>query len=63
MKQYTAREFEKLVIVNGYVFDRSNGSHAIYVKNGDSISFPRGHNVNSCMAKRLIKEHKLVEEK
>ena len=61
MKQYTARQFEILVIKNGYKFSRSNGSHAIYVKLGDSISFPRGHDVSAPMAKRLIKEHKLIE--
>lgn len=41
MKQYTQREFIKVVQRNGYSYSRHNGSHAIYVKEGRHISIPQ----------------------
>lgn len=57
MKQYTQRSFIKIVQKNGYVYNRHNGDHAIYVKEGKHISIP--HKLVSVIARRLIKENKL----
>ena len=58
MKQYTSREFIKIVEKNGFYYDRHNGSHAIYVNDeGRHISIP--HNLECVIARRLIKENNL----
>lgn len=57
MKQYTQREFIRVVKHNGYSYNRHNGDHAIYVKDGRHISIPQ--KLESVIARRLIKEHKL----
>lgn len=57
MKQYTQREFIRIVRNNGYSYNRHNGDHAIYKKNGRHISIP--HRLESVIARRLIKEHEL----
>ena len=58
MKQYTSREFIKIVEKNGFHYDRHNGSHAIYVNDeGRHISIPQ--NLECVIARRLIKENNL----
>lgn len=59
-KEYTPREFVRLLKANGYTYNRSNGDHDIYVNadNGRTISF-KSTDINRMIAKRLIKEHKL----
>lgn len=58
MRQYTLREFIKIVKFNGFWYDRHNGDHAIYVNNkGRHISIPR--NLECVIALRLIKENNL----
>lgn len=58
MRQFTTKEFIKLVERNGFHLDRYSGSHAIYVnKDGRHISIPR--NIESPIARRLIKENNL----
>lgn len=58
MKQYTHREFVKIVKANGFYYNRHNGDHAIYLNNnGRHISIPA--NLNSVIARRLIKENNL----
>ena len=58
MKQYTQREFIKLVVSNGFYYDRHNGDHAIYLNNeGRHISIPK--NLECVIARRLIKENNL----
>lgn len=58
MKQYTSREFIKIVIYNGYRYSRCRGSHYIYVnEQGNHISIPR--NLECVIAQRLIKENNL----
>jgi predicted RNA binding protein YcfA (HicA-like mRNA interferase family) len=58
MRQWTSRDFIKLVQKNGFVHDRTKGSHQIY-RNADGrhISIPR--NLEAPIARRLIKENKL----
>ena len=59
MRQYTSREFIKIVEFNSFYYSRHNGDHAIYVNdNGKHISIPR--NLECVIALRLIKENNLV---
>lgn len=58
MRQYTQREFIKIVKKNGFHFERHSGDHAIYYNNdGRHISIPR--NLKCVIAQRLIKENNL----
>ena len=58
MKQYTQRGFIKLVVSNGFYYDRHNGDHAIYLNNeGRHISIP--YHLECVIARRLIKENNL----
>ena len=58
MRQYTSREFIKIVEFNGFYYDRHNGDHAIYVNDkGRHISIPK--NLECVIARRLIKENNL----
>lgn len=58
MRQYTQREFIRIVERSGFYYDRNNGSHAIYVNSkGKHISIP--HKLECVIARRLIKENNL----
>ena len=58
MKQYTSREFIRIVKKNGFQYSRHNGDHAIYVNDkGRHISIPK--NLECVIARRLIKENNL----
>lgn len=58
MKQYTQKEFIRIVEKNGFHYNRNNGSHAIYTNdNGRHISIPK--NLECVIARRLIKENNL----
>ncbi len=58
MKQYTQREFIRVVRKNGFSYSRHNGDHAIYVKDGRHISIPQ--KLECVIARRLIKENQLI---
>lgn len=59
MKQYTRREFVKVVRQNGFEYTRSHGSHDIYYnKEGRHISIPQ--TLVDVIARRLIRENKLI---
>jgi len=61
MKQYTTKEFIKLVKKNGYHYSRNNGSHKIFVNDeGRHISIPRA--IECVIARRLIKENNLKDD-
>ena len=56
MRQYTLREFIKIVEFNGFYYDRYNGDHAIYVNDkGRHVSIPK--NLECVIARRLINEN------
>ena len=58
MRQYTSREFIKIVEFNGFYYDRCKGDHAIYVNDkGKHVSIPK--NLECVIALRLIKENNL----
>lgn len=59
MRQYTSREFIKIVEFNGFYYNRHRGDHAIYVNDkGRHISIPK--NLECVIARRLIKENNLI---
>lgn len=61
MKQYTSREFIKIVKLNGFYYARHSGDHAIYINDkGKHISIPQ--NLESVIARRLIKENNLITD-
>ena len=61
MRQYTSREFIKIVKFNGFYYNRHNGDHAIYVNDkGRHISMPK--NLECVIARRLIKENNLITD-
>ena len=61
MKQFTHREFVRVVVANSFYYDRHNGDHAIYVNDkGRHISIPK--NLECVIARRLIKENNLVTD-
>ena len=59
MKQFTSREFIKIVKLNGYFYNRSNRDYDIFINdNGDHISIP--NHLECVIARRLIKENNLI---
>jgi len=58
-KPYTKKDFEKLLISNGFSLQRVKGSHFIYKNGSDLISVPK--NLNKMISHRLIKEYHLAE--
>lgn len=58
MRQYTRREFVKIVKANGFSYTRSNGGYDIYHNaEGRHISIPE--TLVDVIARRLIKENNL----
>lgn len=58
MKQFTHREFVRVVVANGFYNNRQSGDHAIYLnEKGRHISIPL--KLKSVIARRLIKENNL----
>ena len=61
MRQYTSREFKRIVELNGFTFNRRSGGHTIYINNnGRHISIP--NTIESVIALRLIKENNLITD-
>lgn len=58
-KPYTKKDFEKLLINNGFSLQRVKGSHFIYKNGADLVSVPK--NLNKMISRRLIKEYRLAE--
>ena len=59
MVRYTRREFERILINNGFEFVRQSGGHLIYKRNDEETCvIPQV--IQEPIAKRLIKEHKLI---
>ena len=58
MKQWTSREFLRMLGKNGYTYSRHNGDHHIYVSEGGRhISVPQ--KLKCVIARRLIREYNL----
>ena len=61
MRQYTRREFIKILNVNGFFYKRSKGGHDIFYNDkGRHISI--SVNLVDVIARRLIKENSLKTE-
>lgn len=60
MRQWSRKEFIRMVEKNGYHYVRNNGSHSIYINDeGNHITIPL--RIEAPVAKRLIKENNLNE--
>ena len=57
MIQWNRNDFIKMLERNGYSYSRNNGSHFIYVKDGQHIAVPL--RIRAVIARRLIKENNL----
>jgi predicted RNA binding protein YcfA (HicA-like mRNA interferase family) len=61
MKQFTSREFIKIVKLNCYFYNSSNGDHDIFINDsGDHISIP--NHLKCVIDRRLIKENNLITD-
>lgn len=59
MKRYTKFEFNKILVSNGFVLERQSGGHLIYKRDGtETCVIPQV--IQEPIARRLIKEHKLI---
>ena len=59
-KQYSPRQFRRILRNNGFTYIRSNGDHDIYENgSGKHISIPATR-TNKMLCRRLIKENGLV---
>ena len=59
MKQYSVRDFKKILEDNQYLLDRKKGDHLIYIKEGCLPISITATRMKSVVAQRLIKEHNL----
>ena len=59
-KIYTRKEIISIIHNNGFTYERSNGGHDIYVKQGKHISIPRNE-VNPMIWRRLMRENDIKE--
>lgn len=57
-KEYSTREFNKLLADNGFTLERIRGSHYIYKRGSEEVVTNK--NPNKMMTRRLIKEHNLI---
>ena len=53
------REFEPILLRNGYRFARSNGSHFIYMNRTTHRTITVNKDLNKMVRERLIKENNL----
>ena len=60
-RQWTSREFIRLLQNNGFTYDRSKGDHFTYKNGIRSVTF-NYRNLNCMVARRLIKENNLEVE-
>lgn len=58
MRQYTRKEFIRLLEKNGFFYNRNNRGHSIYINaDGRHVSIP--YKLECVIARRLIKENNL----
>lgn len=58
MKQYSRKEFEDVLVRNGYKLARQSDGHNIWRKDGKNVVVSR-HKLNFMISRRLIKENAL----
>ena len=54
------REFEPILLRNGYRFARSRGSHFVYINRNTHRIISINKDLNKMVRERLIKEYELV---
>ena len=63
-KSYNVNEIKKIMRQNGYIVDRTTGSHIIYKKGSDTISLPINKGSNKRICKYTInsefKKHNII---
>lgn len=57
-KAYNTREFERILLNNGFEILRTRGSHIIYKRNNETITINEG--INKMVCRRLLKTYNLV---
>ena len=61
MRQYTSREFIKIVEFNGFYYNRYKGDNALYVNDKwRHVSIPKS--LECVIARRMIKENNLITD-
>ena len=55
------REFEPLLLRNGYKLVRCHGSHFVYMNRNTHRIIPMNKDLNRMVRERLIKEYNLME--
>ena len=56
-KEFSSKEFKRILMDNGFEFVRHNGDHAIYKRGGETAVVNK--KLNKMVARRLIKTHNL----
>lgn len=57
-KQFSSTEFVRILLDNGFVYDRCKGSHKLYRRGNDVVVIP-SRNCNKMLARRIIKTYNL----
>lgn len=58
-KRYKRREFIRILLDNGFTYERTKGDHDIYKRGNQHISIPYRTDLNRMLTRRLIKENNL----
>lgn len=60
IKNFSSREFNRILIDNGFDLVRKKGDHYIFKRGNDTITTTNGSNgMNIMVARRLIKQYNL----
>lgn len=61
IKNFSSREFNKILINNGFELVRKKGDHYIFKRNSDTVTTTNGSSgMNIMVARRLIKQYDLA---
>ena len=56
-KEFSSKEFKRILMDNGFEFVRCNGDHYIYKRNNETAVVNK--KLNKMVARRLLKTHNL----
>lgn len=61
IKNFSSREFNRILINNGFELVRKKGDHYIFKRNSDTVTTTNGGSgMNIMVARRLIKQYNLA---
>lgn len=61
IKNFSSREFNRILINNGFELVRKRGDHYIFKRNNDTVTTTNGSSgMNIMVARRLIKQYDLA---